>query len=126
MKVCSKLLDSDEWNSAKLVSWAGKAKEKYIKAWNIQFTDGPVKPKDFERDVAEFQSIAETTNKNVESTNIEGQPINVTEEMYLADTYISETEKSKFNTKLVELESWKKQNVYIEENDIGQLCIPFN
>ena len=32
-------------------------------------------------------------------------------------------EKCKLDAKLTELENWNKQNVYIEENDIGQSCI---
>ena len=32
-------------------------------------------------------------------------------------------EKCKLDAKLMELENWNKQNVYIEENDIGQSCI---
>ena len=36
---------------------------------------------------------------------------------------MTETEKWKLDVKLIELENWNKQNVYIEENDIGQSCV---
>ena len=36
---------------------------------------------------------------------------------------MTETEKCKLDAKLIEIENWNKQNVYIEENDIGQSCI---
>ena len=32
-------------------------------------------------------------------------------------------EKRKLDAKLIELENWNKQNVYIKENDIGLSCI---
>ena len=120
MKECFKLYDSDQWNSAKLVSRVRKTTGKYSKAGNRKFSHGPVRALDLERDVAEFQSITEPTKTIVESTNMEDQLIN---EISSAHMYISEIETGTFNAKLVELESWKNQNVYIEENNIGQSCI---
>ena len=35
-----KFNNSDEWNTAKLISRAGKDTAKYSRAWNSQFTDG--------------------------------------------------------------------------------------
>ena len=36
---------------------------------------------------------------------------------------MTEAEKCKLDAKLIEIENWIKQNVYIEENYIGQSCI---
>ena len=52
-----KFNNSDEWNTAKLISRAGKAAEKYSKAWNSQFIDGSIKSIDFERDVSGLKNV---------------------------------------------------------------------
>ena len=112
-----KFTNSDEWNTAKLISRAGKATGKYSKAWNSQFTDGSIKSIDFERDVSDLKNVKNYPETNDNTTNY------ISEEIYLADTYMTVMEKCKLDAKLIELENWNKQNVYIEENDIGQSCI---
>ena len=60
--------------------------------------------------------------KNYPELN-DNTPNDISEEIYLADTYMTEAEKCKLDAKLIEIENWIKQNVYIEENYIGQSCI---
>ena len=60
--------------------------------------------------------------KNYPELN-DNTPNDISEEIYLVDTYMTEAEKCKLDAKLTEIENWNKQNVYIEENDIGQSCI---
>ena len=112
-----KFNNSDEWNTAKLISRAGKATGKCSKAWNSQLTDGSIKSIDFERDVSDLKNVKNYPETNDNTTN------GILEEIYLADTYMTEMEKWKLDAKLIELENCNKQNVYIEENDIGQSCI---
>ena len=97
-------------------SW--KSHREYSKAWNSQFTDGSIKSIDFEsRDVSELKNVKNYPETNDNTTN------DISEEIYLADTYMKEMEKCKIDAKLIELENWNKENVYIEENDTGQSCI---
>ena len=55
----------DEWNTEKLISRAGKATGKYIKAWNSQFTDGSIKSIDFERDVSDLKNVKITQEQMI-------------------------------------------------------------
>ena len=109
-----KLNNLDEWNTAKLISRAGKATGKYSKAWNSQFTDASIKSIDFERDVSDLKNIKNYPELNDNTTN------DISEEIYLADTYVTGMEKYKLDAKLIELGNLNKQNIYDEENDIGQ------
>ena len=52
-------------------------------------------------------------------TNIELQ----TPETLASEVYITEVEKQATTAKSTELENWKKQEVYVEEDDINQSCI---
>ena len=107
-----KFNNSDERNTMKLIARAGKATGKYSKAWNSQFVDGSIKSIDFE------------TNDNTNDFETNGNTTNdISEEIYLADTYMTEMEKCQVDAKLIELENWNKQNVYNEENRIGQSYI---
>ena len=101
-----KFNNSDEWNTAKLISRAGKATGKYSKAWNSQLTDGSIKSIDFERDVSDLKNVKNYPETNDNTTN------DILEEIYLADTYMTEMEKCKLDAKLIELENLNKQNVY--------------
>ena len=76
-----------------------------------------IKSIDFERDVSDLKNVKNYSETNDNTTN------DISEKVYLADTYMTEMEKCKLDAKLIELENWNKQNVYIEENDIGQSCI---
>ena len=55
----------DEWNTEELISRAGKATGKYIKAWNSQFTDGSIKSIDFERDVSDLKNVKITQEQMI-------------------------------------------------------------
>ena len=102
INVCFKFNNSDEWNTAKLISRAGKATGKYSKAWNSQFTDGSIKSIDFERDVSDLKNVKNYPETNDNTTN------DISEEIYLEDTYMTEMEKCKLDAKLIELENWNK------------------
>ena len=51
MKVRFISKNTNQQNTATLLSWSGKSTGKYSKAWNSQLTDGSVKSIDFEGDV---------------------------------------------------------------------------
>ena len=82
IKVRFKFNNSDEWNTAKLISWAGKAIGKYSTAWNTQFIDGSIKSKDFERDISDFKNVKNHPETNDNTTN------DISEEIYLPNTYM--------------------------------------
>ena len=52
-------------------------------------------------------------------TNIQQQP----QETLLSEVYITVIENQATTAKSTELGNWKKQDVYITEDDIGQPCI---
>ena len=58
---------------------------------------------DFERDVSDIKNVKNYPETNDNTTN------NISEEIYLADTYMTETEKCKLDANLIELENWNKQ-----------------
>ena len=80
---------------------------KYKNSWNSQLHDEIVTSIDFDRDISSPQII---TDSNI---NIE--------EIHYSQIYITEFEKQVFEAKTKELNSWKEQNVYLE--DSGQPCI---
>ena len=80
---------------------------KYKNGWNSQLHDEIVTSIDFDRDISSPQII---TDSNI---NIE--------EIHYSQIYITEFEKQVFEAKTKELNSWKEQNVYLE--DSGQPCI---
>ena len=60
-------------------------------------------------DISSLEIVPET-NSNIE-------------EIHHSKIYIAELEKQVFEAKTKELNSWKEQNVYVEEEDSGQPCI---
>ena len=81
---------------------------KYKNGWNSQLHDEIVTSIDFDRDISSLQIIPDS-NINIE-------------EIHYSQIYITEFEKQVFEAKTKELNSWKEQNVYVEE-DSGQPCI---
>ena len=113
-KVQFKYNDEEEYKSATLLSRSGKVTGKYNNAWNVRLNDADetVKSIDFERDVSSLKLIP---------TEVASQ--NNTEEVLYSQVFLTELENQTFKAKLLELESWQKQNVYVAEDDIGQNCI---
>ena len=74
--------------------------------------DETVKSIDFESDVSSLTLIPPEV---ASQTN--------TEEVLYSQVFLTELENQTFKAKLLELESWQKQNVYVAEDDIGQNCI---
>ena len=58
MKVCFIPNNTNQSNTATLLSRSGKCKEKCSKAWNSQLPDRSVKSVDFERDVTMLEKIS--------------------------------------------------------------------
>ena len=61
MKVCFIPNNTNQSNTATLLSRSGKRTEKYSKAWNSQLPDRSVKSVDFERDVTMLEKISGPT-----------------------------------------------------------------
>ena len=107
-----KLNNSELWEKAKLISRAGKAKGIYKAAWNTIDDQGRRKVVDFEREVEDWE---------IAQSEIIDFPL-VTEVM-VAEEFMGMTEQKNYIAKLKELESWKKNKVYIEVENEGQRCI---
>ena len=105
MKVKFTLGNSEELKSAIIISRSGKATGKYKNAQNSQLDDGTVLYIDFDRDISSLEIVPDS-NSNIE-------------ENHYSQIYITELEKQVFEAKTKELNSWKEQNVYLEEEDSG-------
>ena len=110
-----KLKDEVDWRSGNLISRSGKLSGKYRNAWNCELNDEDktITSIDFERDVTDLQLVP----------NVLIQHKNYSEEIHYSEIYITEIENQSMNAKLLELENWKIQEVYIEEENIGQHCL---
>ena len=112
-KVQFQFKDSNEWRTAVLISRSGKATGKYSKEWNSKLDDNSIRSIDFERDVDNLHIMSNSSVNTLPNT----------EEIQYSEIYMMATENQTNIAKINELESWKKQEVYCEEEDIGQSCI---
>ena len=112
IKVQFQFKDSNEWRTAVLISRSGKATDKYSKEWNSKLDDDSIHPIDFERDVDNLHIMSNSSVNTLPNT----------EEIQYSEIYMTAIENQANIAKMNELESWKKQEVYCEE-DTGQSCI---
>ena len=97
-----------------LISRSGKLSGKYRNAWNCELNDeDKTITIHFETDVTDVQLVP----------NVLVQHENYSEEIDYSEIFITELEIQSMNAKLLELENWKIQEVYIEEENIGQHCL---
>ena len=112
-KVQFQFKDSNEWRTGVHISRSGKATGKYSKEWNSKLDDESICPIDFDLDVDNLHIMS----------NISVNTLPNTEEIQYSEFYMTAIANQANIAKMNELESWKKQEVYCEEEDIGQLCI---
>ena len=95
-----------DWKTAKVVSRAGKVGGKYQNHWNI---DDGEKICEINTDIAEWKLLEtkETTSKT-------------DTEISLCQTYVSEIDRTTEEAKSRELDSWIREDVYKEVEDVGQ------
>ena len=105
-KVQFQFKDSNEWRIAVLISRSGKATGKYSKEWNSKLDDDSICPKDFERDVDNLHIMSNSSVNTLPNT----------EEIQYYEIYMTAIENQANIAKMNELESWKKQEVYCEED----------
>ena len=89
---------------------SGKATGKYIKEWNSKLDDDSICPIDFERDVYNLHIMLNSTVNTLPHT----------EEIQCSEIYMTAIENQANIAKMNEPQSWKKQEVYCEEEDIDQ------
>ena len=112
-KVQFQFKDSNGWRTAVLILTSGKANGRYSKEWNNKLDDDSIRPIDFERDVHNLHIMSNTSVNTLPNT----------EEIQYFEIYLTAIENQAYRAKMNELESWKKQEVYCEEEDISQSCI---
>ena len=111
-KVQFQFKDSNEWRTAVLISRSGKAIGKYSKEWNSKLDDNSIRPIDFERDVDNLHIMSNSSVNTLPNT----------EEIQYYEIYMTAIQNQAIIAKMNVPESWKKQEVYCEE-DIAQSCI---
>ena len=104
-KIMYKTQDDDEWTRVTVVSRAGKATGKYKHNWNV-LKDGEEVPVelDFENQVYEWKF----------------QDLYSTDEIQQCEIYLAQVNKEVDDAKHMELENWKREEVYEEVSDEGQ------
>lgn len=107
--------DTNEWNTASVLSRAGKASGKYSKWINVHTDNGEVKAIDFGTDIQDWKYLE---NGNPEPENATEENIN---EIYISSS--KENEVSVIKAKKLELDNWKNFNVYEEVEDKGQSAL---
>ena len=110
---CFKLKENSEWKTATLISRSGKAPTKYKKALNSKLDDGTMQSTDYERDVVSLEHLPKSRASNAVN------PQTSTEEVLCSKIYLTGLENQTMKAKMTELENWKKQEVYREEEDMG-------
>ena len=113
IKIQFQFKDSNEWRTAVLNSRSGKVTGQYSKEWNGQLDDDSIRPIDFERDADNLHIMSNSSVNTLPNTK----------EMQYFEIYIRAIENKANIAKMNELESWKKQEVYCEEEKTGQSCI---
>ena len=102
--------DSNEWRTAVLISRSGKATGKYSQEWNNKLDDNSIRHIDFERDVDNLHIMSNSSVNTLPNT----------EEIQYSEIYMTAIEKKANIATINELESWKKQEVFCQEEDIAQ------
>ena len=91
-------------------------------AWNIKFDDDNIKSVDFDREVTLFEKV-NNANETIESESYESTSNSQSEQILYNYAFITKSEDDNLKAKLTELNNWKDQPVYIEEDDHGLSCI---
>ena len=112
-----KLKNRNNWKTVTLISRLGKANGKYKKAWDSKLDDKTMQSIDYEKDAVSLEHLPKSSASN--ATN----PQTNTKEVLCSKIYLIELENQTTEAKMAELGNWKKQNVYREEEDMGQSCI---
>ena len=112
-----KLKNRNKWKTVTLISRLDKANRKYKKAWDSKLDDKTTQSTDYEKDVVSLEHLPKSSASN--ATN----PQTNTKEVLCSKIYLTELENQTMEAKMAELGNWKKQNVYREEEDMGQSCI---
>ena len=104
--------DSNEWNRATVLSRAGKATGQYSKWLNIHPDNEEARAMDFGLAVREWEYITDNNSDNMEQDNME------------QETFVgSSKEDDVLNAKTLELENWKKFDVFEEVENQGQTAL---
>ena len=130
VKVEYKKVNDPQWRKGEIFTRGGKATGKYRNCWNIVDENGVVTNVDFDKDVTEWR-VAKTPVSEVESDESEdvaNEDSSALSEEYPTEViyhemFTAETKEETLQAKLRELESWKKNCVYDEVEDIGQKCV---
>ena len=127
-----KVLPSDKWTSARTLSRAGKATGKNRYWWNIEESNGQQKSVDLSS-VSHLRintPIGPNQETDKETQNLVDSLASLSlynnhhgEEIQVHKTLITKTISDIEQAKCRELNEWKKECVYLEEEDIGQDCI---
>ena len=95
MKIYFTLSNTNQWNTAKLLSQSGKSTEKYSNAWYSQLPKESVQLMDFERDGTMLEEVSDLI------------AIERDREYLYSHIYLSEIEQSKSDAKIAELKNWR-------------------
>ena len=110
--------NSDSWEAIKLVSRSGKVGGKYGNEWNAKYKDGQITVIDFDRDIQHWKlDVTEDLESNEEVDN------EISEDILMCSTYITEAKEDILLAKQKELHSWKSNKVYDEVENTGQTLI---
>ena len=108
-KVQFQFKHSNEWRTTVLISRSGNVISKYSKEWNSNLDDDSIRPMDFERDVDDLHIMSNSSISILPNT----------EEIQYSEIYMTAIENQANIEETNELESWKKQEINCEEEDIG-------
>ena len=108
LQVKYKVMEDSEWSVAKLNKRAGKKGGLHENCWNVIDSEGNNKVLDFVKDIDRWELLADTSSQNEIM------------ETLLTKSYEVETSEQIRIAKQKELDSWKKNQVYIEVENKGQ------
>ena len=133
--------NNSKWETVKVLSRAGKATGKYSNCWNTENENGHQKYVDFSKvqwkqvnppntlstpdeDLTEqLANVALDPTMNQNDITTQSVSSKDVDEVVLHDTLLVKNETDILEAKTKELQQWKKENVFIEEEDQGQACI---
>ena len=110
-----KLKGGSSWQTTTPASCSGKSTGKYSMAWNTKLKDGTPMQVGFQRDVNCWEELMEECNDQNLVTD--------TTEIHFNEFYLCGVMEDHKRAKLQELANWKSKQVYVEEEDRGQICL---
>ena len=108
------------WQTVELISRSAKKNGKYGGEWNTENADGDKKVIHFGVDTKEWEVVPPS---EIDTAYLESYCEEDCTEVYHTKSYLEENEKEVLAAKVRELDSWKKNNVYIEVENKNQKCV---